>query len=166
MINLRWVFLFFIIFILSLDAKSRFFISNGNAELRTESPTPIQKIKWQTADKSSEILERYKQYQELEDGGRVVENEDEMSLPNGEYTKALYQNKQIELKAVLSGTEVYALLNITNLSDNTSKLVKVREGENVLGFSLNVISQIKVELSAKEKKVLLMMYQPQMKEKV
>lgn len=113
-----------------------------------------------------EVLNKaYAQFDEKIESEALTNNSTSQQS-SGSYTKIFTQSQQLELKAVLNHEGLFALIEQKDLSNNQSQLVKVKNGDKIVGFTLTVQSQTQVALKNQDKAFVLMMYQPKSKEKV
>jgi hypothetical protein len=164
--KLRWFTICCTISFLFLDASERFFSQSKLDNTINAEPQIFEQLTWIPTNKYNAILEAYESYQVPEHRGQISNKEKPDILAVASMAKANIQNKQLELKAIWYLVERYALLKIHNLNDDTSELIKVKDGGEMFGFSVVIISQTQVKLLRGDRVIELVMYQPQKKEKV
>lgn len=155
--------IFFVVIFMITDFLTRMLHYENEEGIKVPQSNDLKEIVWPWQLEKYDVLKHYTKYEIVESNEPVVDNPEPARASSN---SSVYENTKIELKAVWKSSESYALLRITDMTEQTSRLKKVKEGEVILGLSLNIISQIKVSLSANEKEIMLVMYEPQKEENI
>lgn len=133
---------------------------------REDDLSNISELPFRLKDRMSDYLLAYEPYIMKDTQVEETSPEQTAKAVSGQYNKIQEQNSTIELKAIWAGENKFALLKLTDLAQGSSKLMKMKQGQSILGLKLTISSQTHVELTDDTRNITLLMYKPQGKERV
>ncbi|MFC0117843.1 hypothetical protein ACFFK7_07905 [Pseudoalteromonas xiamenensis] len=154
----------FVVALCLLDFFTRVQLSSTSSSNNNEpSQLQVTPLSLPQALASEELMLSFEQFKQ--NTGVQESAANESMLSTSDETKLIANNQQFELKAVIKDTRSYAILLVTDLKSNTSKLHKVSEGETLFGYEIEFVAATRINLVNAAGSYLLMMYQPNNKEK-